>query len=165
MPKTKDSSPLLLLSGSGNILRFLALLLALTATAALGQESVLTLAMVGYDQSPARTPTKARYDSAANPSDSVSAPRLQYQVAGVKLDRRNIAAFSFDASREKQDGSYRHDWPQLVRKKSGGDGWTVFGGHIEAGYGQICRLESCYGKSVMELEQPSCAYLMARFSF
>jgi hypothetical protein len=165
VPKTNDSSPLLFLSGSGKILRFLAVLLTLAAPAAWGQESVLMLAMVRYDQLPARTPTEARCDSAANPSDSVSAPRLQYQVAGLKPDRLSIVAVSFDASVEKQNAGYRQDWLQLVRKKSGGDGWTVFGGHIEAGYGQFCRLESGFGKSVMELEQPSCAYLRARFSF
>jgi hypothetical protein len=161
----KDSSPLLLLSGSGKILRFLAVVLALTATAALGQESVMTLAMVSYDKSPARISAATGYHATASPLSSVSAPCLQYQTAGLKPDGLNIAAFSFNASVEKQDAGYRHDWLQLVRKKSDGDGRTGFWGHFEAGYGQFCRLESGIGKSIMELEQPKCAYLRARFSF
>jgi hypothetical protein len=37
--------------------------------------------------------------------------------------------------------------------------------HIKAGYGQFCQYESSIGKPAVELEQPSCAYLKAGFSF
>jgi hypothetical protein len=141
------------------------LLLALAATAALGQESVMTLAMLRYDQSSARTTAVARYDSPANPLSSGSAPRLEYPVARIKPDLLNIAAFSFDAAPENQNGTYRRDWQQLICKKMNGKGWTGFWGHIAAGYGQFCRLESCFGKRIMEIEQPPSGYLMARFSF
>jgi hypothetical protein len=165
VPRTKDRSPLFLLSGSGNVLRFLVLLLALAATAAFGQESVLTLAMLSYDQSPARTTAVARYDSPANPLSSDSAPRLEYPVAGVKPDLLNVAAFSFDVPLKNQNVGYRRDWQQSIYKRTNGKGWTGFLGHIQAGYGQFCRLESCFGKRIIEMQGPPSGYLMARFSF
>jgi hypothetical protein len=156
---------LFLLSGSGSVLGFLILLFALTATAALGQESGLMLAMISYDQSPARRSAVARYDSPANPLSSDSAPRLEYPVAGVKPDLLNIAAFSFAAPPVNQNGGYRRDWQQSIYKRTNGKGWTDFLGHIQAGYGQFCRLESCFGKRIIEMQGPPSGYLMARFSF
>ena len=82
MHRTEDANLLLLLSGSKSFRRFLVLLLALAATSVFGQESVMTLVMVSYDQSPA-----ARNNSEANLfCYDASAPRLQYQMAALKLD-------------------------------------------------------------------------------
>jgi hypothetical protein len=132
-----------------------------------GQESVMTLAMVSYDQSPARTRTMARTDSATNPFCYASAPRLQYRVAVLKLDNQNATAFSSDSPLEKQNGPYQRDSFQLVHKKSSADGRGRTGSwvHVEAGYGQICRVESSIGKNAAELERPGFAYLRASFSF
>ena len=137
----------------------------MAATAAGGQESGLKPAMFNYDRSPAWTPTAARADLAANPSSSIPVPCLQYEypAAGLKPERLNIAAFSLDAPREELNGDDRHNWLQLVQKKSAG--WVDFWEHIEAGYGQFCRLESRFGNNTWELERPSCSYLRARFSF
>ena len=165
MHSTKASHLLLLLSGSKSLRRFLVLLLALAATSVFGQESVLTLAMVSYDQSPARTPTVSRTDSAANPLGYTSAPRLQYRMAGLKPDHQNATGFSSDFLLEKQNGSCQRDWFQLVHKKSSADGRTGSWVHVEAGYGQICRVESSIGKNSVELERPGFAYLKASFSF
>jgi hypothetical protein len=125
----------------------------------------MTLAMVRYDQSPVRTAAATGYHAAPSPMGSVSAHRLQYQTAGLKLNRLNTVAFSYDASAEEQDVSYRHGRLQLVCKKSGGDGRTGFLGHFGAGNGQFCQLKSGFGKRTRELEQPKCTYLSARFSF
>ncbi len=165
MQRPIDSSLLLLLSGNRNVLHFLVLILALATAAASGQESVLTLAMLRYDQPVARTPIVAGHDSAASSFSHVSVPRLQYQVADLKRDYPSITGFPFETPIKGRKGFYQRDWLQLVPKKSGGDGRTDFWGHIEAGYGQFCQLEFAFGKSTMELEQPSCAYLKARFSF
>ena len=167
MPSNKNSSPLLLLSGSGNVLAYLILLLTLAATMVLGQEAGLTPARISYDRSPVRTSPAIGHDAAANPLYLVSAPCLQYEVATAKLDHLNIGAWALDASLDPLNGSYRHNWLQLVRRKSDGDGGTGFWGHLEAGYGQFCRLESGFGRTLVEWEweQPSCAYLKARFSF
>jgi len=71
----------------------------------------------------------------------------------------------FEASLAGQSWYRRFDGLRLIDKKSAGDGWTNFLGHVEAGYGKFCQLDSDFGISVMELEQPGCAYLKARFSF
>jgi hypothetical protein len=163
--RTKDSSPLLLLSGSGNVLCYSILLLALAATAAWGQESGLAPALFSYDQSSVRTSATAGYQTAAIPLSSVSALFLQYPMTGVQLDRLNRSVISLDASLEKSNGGYKYNWLQLVRKKSEGDGGPGFWGHLEAGYGKFFRLESGLGKNLVEWEQPSCAYLRAQFSF
>jgi hypothetical protein len=154
-----------LLSGSGNILGYLVLILPL-AVAAWGQESVLAPAMVSYDQSPAqRLSPVATPEAPASASNSIVAPSLQYQRVGWKIDRPNIAAGSFDASLKKQDEGYRRDGLQLLQKKSGGDRWADFWRHLEAGYGQFCRLESGFERRSMETEPLRCAYLRAQFSF
>ncbi len=163
MQRPIDFRPLLLLSGARNALQLLVLVLA-TATAS-GQESVLTLAMLHYDQPAARTSAVTGYDSATIFFSHVSVPGLHYQVAALRYDCPGATAFSFDTLLEEQNWSYRQDRLRLVHKEPVGEGWTNFWGHIEAGYGQFCRLESGFGKSMMELEQPSCAYLKARFSF
>ena len=166
MQQTEDSNLLFLLSGSANVLRFLVVLLALGATLVLGQEPVVTLAMVRYDQSPAQTPAVARNNSAANLlCYDASAPRLQYRVAVLKPDNQNATGFSYDSRLKKQSGSNQHDLFPLVHKKLYADGRAGKWVDVEAGYGQICGVESGIGKNTMELEQPSCAYLKASFSF
>jgi hypothetical protein len=164
--RTEDSNLLLLLSGSKSFRRFLVLLLALAETSVFGQGSVLTLAMVRYDQSPARTPAVARNHSAANLlCYDASAPRLQYRVAALNLDNQNATGFSSDSRLEKQSGSNQRDLFQLVHKKLSANGQTGSWVIVEAGYGQICRDESSIGKNTVELERPGCAYLKASFSF
>jgi hypothetical protein len=163
--RTEDANLLLLLSGSKSIRRFLILLLALAATSVFGQESAVTLAMVSYNQSPARTPAVARNDSATSVFRYASAPHLQYRVAVLKPDNQNATSFSYDSRLEKQNGSNQRDWFQLIHKKLSADGRTGSWVLVEAGYGQICGVESGIGKNTAELERPSRAYLKASFSF
>ena len=165
MQRTEDSKLLLFQSGPAPVFRFLVLLLALAATSVFGQASVVTLAMVSYDQSPARTPAAARNDSAASPFRFASAPCLQYRWAGLNLDHQFATAFSTDFPLEKQNGIWQRDWFQWVHKKSSADGRTGSWVHLEAGYGQFCQFESGIGKNIVELQQPSCAYLRASFNF
>jgi hypothetical protein len=164
--RTEDSTLLLLLSGSEYVLRFLVLLLALAVTSVFGQESVVTLAMVSYDQSPARTSAVARNHSAANLlCYDASAPRLQYRVAALKLDNQNATDFSSDFRLEKQNGSNQRDLFQLIHKKLSADGRTGKWVDVTAGYGQVCQFESGIGKNTAELQRPGFAYLRASFSF
>jgi hypothetical protein len=163
--RTEDSNLLLLLSRSEYVLRFLVLLLALAVTSVFGQESVVTLAMVSYDQSPARMPAMARNDSATGSFRYASAPRLQHQVAVLKLDNQNATGFSSDYRLEKQSGSNQRDLFQLIHKKLSANGRTGSWVLVEAGYGQICRVESGIGKNTAELQRPGFAYLRASFSF
>jgi hypothetical protein len=163
--RTEDSNLLLLLSGSEYVLRFLVLLLALAVTSVFGQESVLTLAMVSYDQKPARTPAVVRNDSATSSFRYASAPRLQYQAAVLKLDNQNATDFLSDFRLEKQSGSNQRDLFQLVHKKLSADGRTGTWVDVAAGYGQICQFESGIGKNTAELQRPGYAYLRASFSF
>jgi hypothetical protein len=163
--RTEDSNLLLLLSGSEYFLRFLVLLLALAVTSVFGQEPAVTLAMVSYDQSPARTPAVARNDSATNSFRYASATRLQYRVAALKLDNQNAADFSSDSRLEKQSGSNQRDLFQLIHKKLSADGRTGKWVDVAAGYGQVCQFESSVGKNTAELQRPGFAYLKASFSF
>jgi hypothetical protein len=164
--RTEDSNLLLLLSRSEYVLHFLVLLLALTVTSVFGQESAVTLAMVSYDQSPARTPAVARNHPAANLlCYDASAPRLQYRVAALKLDNQNAIDFSSDFRLEKQSGSNQRDLFQLVHKKMYANRRTGSWVLVEAGYGQICQFESGIGKNTAELQRPGFAYLRASFSF
>jgi hypothetical protein len=163
--RTEDSDLLLLLSGSEYVLRFLVLLLALAATSVFGQESVLTLAMVSYDQSPARTPAVARHDSATSSFRYASASRLQSRVAVLKPDNQNAIDFSSDFRLEKQSGSNQCDLFHLVHKKMYANRRTGSWVLVAAGYGQVCQFESGIGKNTAELQRPGCAYLKASFSF
>ena len=166
MHRTEDASLLFLLSGAKSFRRCLILLLALAVTSVFGQGSVLTLAMVRYDQSPIRTPAVARNNSAANSlCYDASAPRLQHQVAVLKLDNQPSPDFSFDYRLEKQSSLNQHDLFQLVHKKLYADGRAGKWMDIGAGYGQVCQFESGLAKNTEELERPGFAYLRASFSF
>ncbi len=131
----------------------------------LGQESVMTLAMVSYDQLPARTASVARYDSTTNSLATLPPPRLQYRIAGLKLECRNSTGFSTDFQPEKQNDFCPRDWSRFVCKKSSAEGWTGIRAYVEAGYGQFFQFESSLGAKAAELEQPSFAYLKATFRF
>jgi hypothetical protein len=132
----------------------------------LGQGSVLTLAMVRYDLSPARMPAVARNNSTANIlCYDASAPRFQYQAAVLQINNQNATDFSSNSRLEKQSGSNQRDFFQLVHKKMYADGRTGRWVDVAAGYGQICRVESSIGKNSVELERPGFAYLKASFSF
>jgi hypothetical protein len=163
--RTEDSNLLLLLSGSEYVLRFLVLLLALAVTSVFGQESVVILAMVSYDQSLARTTTVARNHSATSSFPYASAPRLQSRMAALKFDNQNATDFSSDFRLEKQSGSNQRDLFQLVHKKLSANRRTGSWVLVEAGYGQICRVDSSIGKNTAELQRPGFAYLRASFSF
>lgn len=166
MPRTKTANLSLLLSGSKSFRRFLVLLLALAATSVLGQESVLTLAMVRYDLSPAWMPTVARNNSTANIlCYDASAPRLQYQVMLLQFDKQNATDFSSYSRLEKQSGSNQRDLFQLVHKKMYANGRTGKWVDVAAGYGQILGDETSIGKNSAEWERPGFAYLRASFSF
>jgi len=166
VPRTKDSNLLLLLSGSKSFRRFLVLLLTMAATSALGQESVLTLAMVRYDPSPAWMPAVARNHSTANIlCYDASASRLQYEVALLQCDKQNATDFSSYSRLEKQSGPNQHDLFQLVHKQMYADGRTGKWVDIAAGYGHIFGDEPSIRKNSAEWERPGCAYLKASFSF
>ena len=164
MRRTIDASPLPLLPGITNIFHLLLLLVACVAPAASGQETALISAILRYDPSPTRISILADCDSAANSFGCVSVPHLQSGMAALQSISPGMVTFSLGCRLDAQNGFYWRAGLQLAHKKSA-DGGTDFWGHIEAGYGQFCRLESSFGKSVMELEQPSCAYLKASFSF
>jgi len=161
VPKTEVPNLLFLPSGSKSFRRFLVLLLILTATLVFGLGSAVTPAMVSHNQSPARTPAVARHDSATSSFPCVSTSRLQYPAVVSKTDNQNATDFRL----EKQSGSNQRDLFQLVHKKLYADGRTGKWVDVEAGYGQICGVESGIGKNSVELEQPGCAYLKASFSF
>jgi hypothetical protein len=163
--RTEDFNLLFLLPGSKSFHRFLVLLLAITATSVFGQESVVTLAMVSYNQSPARTPAVARNASATSAFPCASAPRLQSRVAVLKPDNQNVTGFSFNSRLEKQNGSNRRDLFQLIHKKLSPNGQTGSWVLVEAGYGQFCQFESGIGKNTAELQRPGFAYVKASFSF
>jgi hypothetical protein len=164
--RTEVSNQLFPLSGSKSFRRFFVLLLTLAATSVFGQGSVLTLAKVRYDQSPARMSAVARNNSTANIFGYyASAPRLQYQVAALKLNHQNATDFSSNSRLEKQSDLNQHDLFKLVHKKLYADGRTGKWMDIAAGYGQICGVESGIGKNSVELERPGFAYLKASFSF
>ncbi len=155
------------LSGSKHVFGLFVLLPVLAATPVFGQVSVITLAMVSYDQSLARPAAIAYNDAVANPLVSASVPRLQYQIAGLNLDHQNAISFSSDFLFENNNGSNRCNGSQSIYKKSNANGQTLSWMHVEAGYGQFCQYGSCFGSNAVELElqQPHCAYLRASFSF
>jgi len=163
--RTEASNLLLLQSGPKNVHRFLVLLLALAATLVFGLESVVTPAMVSYNQSPARTPVVARNDSATSSFCYASDPRLQFWASVLKPDNQNATGFSYDSRLEKQSGSNQLDLFQLVHKKLYADGRAGKWVDVAAGYGQVCQFEPGIGKNTVELERPSRAYLEASFSF
>jgi hypothetical protein len=107
----------------------------------------------------------ARNNSATSSFRYASAPRLQYRVTVLKPDNQNASGFSYDSRLEKQNGSNQRDLFQLFHKKLSADGRTGSWVLVEAGYGQICGVESGIGKNTVELERPSRAYLKASFSF
>ena len=100
---------------------------------------------------------------AANPFNYISAPRLEYSLAEAAHGSLDFAAGLVDSALDRENLASRWDGLQFLRKKSGEGDLPGFWGHLEAGYGHFYRLPS--SKSIMELEQPSCAYLMAKFSF
>ena len=106
MHRTGDSKLLFLLSGLKSIRQFSRSPPDSGRDFGVRAGSVLTLAMVRYDQSPAWTPAVTRNNSAANLlCYDVSAPRFQYRLAVLKLDNQNATDFSFDSRLEKQSGS------------------------------------------------------------
>jgi len=107
----------------------------------------------------------ARNDSAAHQLDYAPAPRLQYRIAELKLDHQDPISLSTNSLLENRNDSSPRDWLQFVNKKTNATGWMGGGVHIEAGYGQFCKFESSGGKTTVEWEQPSCAYIKAGFSF
>jgi len=166
VPSTEVSNLLRLLSGSKSFRRFLILLLAMAATSVLGQESVLTLAMVRYDQPPALMPAVARNNSAASRFGyEASTSHLRYPMTTLKLDHQNASGFPSDSHLEKQGGSNQGDLLRLVHKKMYADGRAGKWVDVAAGYGHICGVESGIWKNTTDLERPGCAYLKASFSF
>ena len=95
------------------------LLPALGVTPVSGQESFLTLALVSYDQSLVQPAATTHDDPVANPLSYASAPRIQYQIAGLNLDHQNTMSLSPDFFFEKNNGSNLCDSFQLIDKKTG----------------------------------------------
>lgn len=167
MHPTEDASLLPPVSGSKIFRQFLVLLLALAATSVFGQESVLTLAMVRYDKSPAWTPAEAHSNTATDLfCYDVSAPRLPSRVAALKLDYQSTTDFTFDSRLEKQsEPIHQHDLIQLVHTKLYSDGRMGKWMNVAAGYGQVCQHETDIAKNMEDLQRPGFAYLSASFSF
>lgn len=164
--RTEDSNRLFLLSCSKRVRHFLVLFLVLAATSVFGQGSGLTLAMVRYNQSPARRTAMARNNSATNYiCYDVSAPRLQHPVAALKLDNQNATNYSSDSRLEKPSGSNQRDLFRFVHKKLSTDGRTGKWVDVAAGYGRVCQFESGLGKNAADFQHPGFAYLRASFSF
>jgi hypothetical protein len=167
MQGIKASNLLSPFSGSKHLLCIFILLSAQAAIPMFGQVSVITLAMVSYDQLPAQTTSAVRDDSAASPLANATVPLLQYQIAGLSLMHQNTLGLSSNSLFEKNDGSNPCGRSQFVNKKSNADSQTLSWMHVEAGYGQFCQYGYCFGSNAVELElrQPRCAYLRASFSF
>ena len=166
MHTSKNANQLFLLSGSKNFRRFLVLLLALAATSVSRQESVLTAAMVRYDQAPARRCAVVSNNSAANLLVyTAPTPHLQSRAAASKPDGQKTADFPSVSRLEKQSGSYQRDLFQLVHTKLYADGRAGKWMDVAAGYGQVCDFESGIAENMAELERPSRAYVKASFSF
>lgn len=156
----KHSQPLPLGSRVRNVFR---LVLWLLAPAALGQNAILISAPVNYDQI-ART-SIASQNGISPIGCFVLTPQLQSQVESLEIDRSNTISFLSDPSPEAPARLYRNDWSQFVLKRTSESARPGFWAHLQAGYGQFYRSERLFGESAMELEQPGCAYLKARFSF
>ncbi len=166
MLRSSNFNPLYLRSGAGKAIRILVILL-IPAVTTFGQELGSTSEMISYEQSSVCQFTVAGQDSAANPLGLgyVSTLRFQFQMAELNHDPLNVTAFSAKSLPDKQNDLPRYDELQLLYKKLDGDRGAHKQVHFEAGYGQFYQEESTFGEAVMEREQPSCAYLKARFSF
>lgn len=165
MQGTKDSKQLPGVSVFKHLFLSFLLLPALVATPVRGEDSVITLAMVSYDQPPAHKDTVIHNDSTADQPSCTYAPSLQYRIARLQLNPENTIGFSSDFGLQMPHGTLLRDWSQYVYKKSRTDWRTNSWVHVEAGYGQFCQFESCFGANAAEMEQPSCAFLKATFSF
>jgi hypothetical protein len=165
MQGTQVSNPWLRFATSKRVLCSLAILPALVATPVFGEESVITVAMVSYDQAPAQKTAVARNDTAVNSLDNTFVPRLQYRIAGLKPNHQATTSFSSHFFLENPNGFSPRDWSQSICKKPDADGWSGSWVHVEAGYGQFCQFESSLGEKALEMEQPSCAYFKASFRF
>jgi len=159
------SSQLSRLAALIDLFLFLVFLPALTATPVLAQASVITLAMIRYDQSPARTPAVAHNDTTANLPENTSVPRIQYQITGLQFDHQSSTGFLSGFLFERQNSFSPYEQSLFIHKKPNEDGRTGSWVHVEAGYGHFCQFESSLGDNLWEVEQPSCAYLKAGFSF
>jgi hypothetical protein len=164
MPGTKIFNHWLRLRGSKQLLVFVIFFPALAATTVFGQESMMALGMVGYNQSTTRLLAN-QYDLTADPIGYSYTVLLQYRMAGLKSDHQNTTNFTLNFLPQSQIDTLPRDWFQQIYKKSETDGRTGIWAHVEAGYGQFCQFESCLGKDTVEVQQPSCAYLRASFSF
>jgi len=131
-----------------------------------GQKSVLTLAMVRYDQPLVWSSVVAQNNSTVNLLGyDAAAPHLPFQAAALKFDNQGATNFSSNSRLEKQSSSNQRDLFQLVHKKLYADGRAGKWVNVAAGYGQVCLVESGIRKNTEELERPGCAYLKASFSF
>jgi hypothetical protein len=162
---SRDSSRLLRLRVLKAVFCFLVLLPVLAVTPVFGQESVITLAKISFDQSPAKTAAAKRKVSAATPLVYMPAPRLQYRTNGLMAEQPDTSLFLSVLLSDSKDDSDPCDWSRFVYKKPSIGGWMGSRVHVEAGYGQFCQFESSLGQNGVELEQPSCAYFRASFSF
>lgn len=121
--------------------------------------------MISYDLSPAPAKAAARNDLVLHTAGDYFVPRLQYRIAGLQFNHHDTASPSSGSLFDQWNTFSSSDRIPFVCTKLNAEGRTGSWMHLEAGYGQICQFESCIGKSTMELEQPSCAYLKASFSF
>lgn len=165
MLKTKSSRLLLLLTDPEHIHRFFFLLLVLAATCVFWLESTGTPTTARQTPSDAWTPAAFDVEPETSPLPSTADPRIQIQTPAMKTDHQNTVVYANNYRLEKQSDASQGDWFQLLHKKLGTDGRSGNWVRVEAGYGQLCRMESDFGQRSLELEQPRCAYLKAGFSF
>ena len=160
MPRTRQFNPLLLSARNGDLFPLIFLLLSLAAVAVSGQEAIPLQPMPGNGSGTWTLAFSQGADSAAL-FGFLQAPRLEPQVTDVQDFAVISSTFSSNSLTGGTNGFLQHDWVQWDRKSEATGIWA----HLEAGYGQFCQAEPVLGKSVMEREQPGCAYLKARFSF
>jgi len=172
--RTKNSWPLLHPFSTGNFFRRFVLLFGLITTSALGQQSLLMLGTISYDQSPkpasaaSRTVAHHSSDSFAYFFVDISRPGFQDRLTAWQPPHPYFGshAFSFaNFTLDSSTGSFQRDWLQLARKKTDEVGRTGFWRHIEAGYGQFSQLGASFGSYVIEPDQPGFPYLKAHFTF
>jgi hypothetical protein len=163
-----------LLADPEHLHRFFILLLAFAAALVFWLETTSTPPTVS--QVPSRTwnPAVARVAPATCPLPAVVVSRDQVLPSAVVSraevpspamapENQGNVTFSNHYRLEKQNDAARGDWLQFIYQKLGPDNRTATGLHLEAGYGQLCRMESAFEQR--PLEQPRCAYLRAGFSF
>jgi hypothetical protein len=154
-----------LLADPEHLHRFFILLLTFAAALVFWLETTSTPPTVS--QAPSRTwnPAVTRVAPATRPLPAVVVSRAEVPSPEMAPENQDNVTFSNHYRLEKQSAAGQDDWLRFIYRKLGPDDQPANGLHVEAGYGQLCRMESGFGQRALEQEQPRCAYLKAGFSF